>query len=99
MALCHLRSAGASWDDGLPCVRACSRDELRLLDAQLARAIQCAPTSSMGRLFDAISSIAGVCHRSGYEAQAAADAISGFPPSIYKDSLLELCSYSTTRQS
>jgi octaprenyl-diphosphate synthase len=33
------------------------------------------------------------------EAQAAADAISAFPSSIYKESLLELCSYSTTRQS
>ena len=27
----------------------------------------------MGRLFDALSSIAGVCHRVGYEAQAAAE--------------------------
>ena len=25
----------------------------------------------MGRLFDAVSSLAGVCHRAGYEAQAA----------------------------
>ncbi|MGO7902698.1 hypothetical protein ACC719_35340, partial [Rhizobium ruizarguesonis] len=33
------------------------------------------------------------------EALAAAAAISSFPDSIFKDSLLELCSYSTARQS
>ena len=33
------------------------------------------------------------------EAQAAAKAISSFPDSIFKESLLELCSYSTARQS
>ena len=73
MALSHLRAAGVAWDAGLPCVQACSRDELRLLDAQLASGTRCAPTSSMGRLLDAVSSIAGVCHRVGYEAQAAAE--------------------------
>jgi hydrogenase maturation protein HypF len=73
MALSHLRAAGVPWDADLPCVRACTRDEVRLLGAQLDGGIQCAPTSSMGRLFDAISSIAGVCHRAGYEAQAAAE--------------------------
>jgi hydrogenase maturation protein HypF len=73
MALSHLRAAGVDWDPDLPCVRACSRDEARLLGAQLDGGIQCVPTSSMGRLFDAISSIAGVCHRVGYEAQAAAE--------------------------
>jgi hydrogenase maturation protein HypF len=73
MALSHLRAAGVAWETGLPCVQACPRDELRLLGAQLASGTRCAPTSSMGRLFDAISSIAGVCHRVGYEGQAAAE--------------------------
>jgi len=52
-------------------VQACAEDELKLLGAQLERNLACAPTSSMGRLFDAVSSLAGVCHRVGYEAQAA----------------------------
>jgi hydrogenase maturation protein HypF len=71
MALSHLRAAGLPWDPGLPSVRACRRPELELLEAQLDKDIACAPTSSMGRLFDAVSSLAGVCHRAGYEAQAA----------------------------
>ena len=71
MALSHLRSAGVDWDERLPCVQACREDELRLLDRQLETGMGCAPTSSMGRLFDAVASIAGICHRVGYDAQAA----------------------------
>jgi hydrogenase maturation protein HypF len=71
MALSHLRAAGVEWDRRLPPVRACSDDELALLDRQLDTGVGCAKTSSMGRLFDAVSSIAGVCHRAGYDAQAA----------------------------
>ncbi|MFF3327506.1 carbamoyltransferase HypF [Streptomyces sp. NPDC002889] len=71
MALAHLRAAGIDWSGDLPCVKACPPDELHLLEQQLERNLNCVPTSSMGRLFDAVSSLAGVCHRAGYEAQAA----------------------------
>jgi hydrogenase maturation protein HypF len=71
MALSHLRSAGLPWDDRLPCVRACTDDELALLQRQLETGLRCVPTSSMGRLFDAVASIAGIRHRIGYDAQAA----------------------------
>ena len=71
MALSHLRSAGVDWDPALPCVRASEPDELALLDRQLDTGFGCAPTSSMGRLFDAVASLAGICHRAGYDAQAA----------------------------
>ncbi|UUN30948.1 carbamoyltransferase HypF [Streptomyces sp. FIT100] len=71
MAIAHLRAAGIARTPGLPCTEACLPGELDLLERQLERNLNCLPTSSMGRLFDAISSLAGVCHRAGYEAQAA----------------------------
>ncbi len=80
MALSHLRTAGVSWDDSIPAVRACSDDELRLLDRQLEAGVRCVPTSSMGRLFDAVASIAGVCHRMGYDAQPAMELEAGSRP-------------------
>ncbi|MFG2895111.1 carbamoyltransferase HypF [Streptomyces sp. NPDC048248] len=73
MALAHLRAAGIAWDEDLPPVAACPPDERRLLARQLERDLNCVPTSSMGRLFDAVSSLAGVCHHAGYEAQAAVE--------------------------
>ncbi|MFE7583881.1 carbamoyltransferase HypF [Streptomyces gardneri] len=71
MALAHLRAAGLAADSALPCTRACAPGELPVLEKQLAGELNCVPTSSMGRLFDAVSSLADICHHAGYEAQAA----------------------------
>ncbi|MFE7132838.1 Sua5/YciO/YrdC/YwlC family protein, partial [Streptomyces sp. NPDC057638] len=71
MALAHLWAAGLEWSDALPPVATCGDDERQVLTHQLGTGLNTAPTSSMGRLFDAVSSLAGICHRAGYEAQAA----------------------------
>lgn len=71
MALSHLRSAGMEWDRALAPVAECGPDELTLLDHQLKSGFGCVPTSSMGRLFDAVSAITGVRQVVDYEGQAA----------------------------
>ncbi|MFI5891013.1 carbamoyltransferase HypF [Actinoplanes sp. NPDC051513] len=71
MALAHLHAAGVPWHPDLPAVRACRPAERDLLARQFGSGADCVPTSSMGRLFDAVSSLAGIRHTVEYEAEAA----------------------------
>ncbi|MDT7698375.1 MAG: hydrogenase maturation protein HypF [Pseudonocardiales bacterium] len=73
MAMAHLRAAGVEWTDDLPCVAACPVPEREVLDHQLSTGLGCVPTSSMGRLFDAVSALAGVCQVADHEGQAAVE--------------------------
>jgi hydrogenase maturation protein HypF len=70
-ALAYLRAAGVEWADDLAPVATASLTERAILARQLERKLNVASTSSVGRLFDVISAIAGVCQEITYEAQAA----------------------------
>jgi len=71
VALAHLWQAGVDWNKNLPCVAACPETERKILLKQFENKINTIPTSSFGRLFDAVAAIAGVRQTVTYEAQAA----------------------------
>ncbi|MFF7381334.1 carbamoyltransferase HypF [Streptomyces griseoluteus] len=70
-ALARLWAAGIGWTPELPSVAACTDTERAVLQGQLTHRIACVPTSSMGRLFDAVASLTGACQRAAHEAEAA----------------------------
>ncbi len=55
----------------LPCVAAFDPQELHIIQQMIKQKINTPMTSSMGRLFDGVSSLIGLCHHASYEGQAA----------------------------
>ena len=55
----------------LPTLAAFARPEKRLLTQMLARGFHAPVTTSMGRLFDGVASLLGLCQKTAFEGQAA----------------------------
>jgi hydrogenase maturation protein HypF len=68
MALAYLLDAGAPLS-ALP--QALDARAVRVVARMIERGFNCPSTSSVGRLFDAVSVLCDVCHGSSYEGQAA----------------------------
>jgi len=77
MALAWFKKAGVEWDEALPPLKFVLKNlenpdtYLNTIRYQLQSGVNAPLTSSVGRLFDAVSSIVGVRHVVNYEAQAA----------------------------
>jgi hydrogenase maturation protein HypF len=109
MALAWLEQAGLAWDDDLPAVQFATENLARLkpvpdnssplsiLRNQISIRHNSPLTSSMGRLFDAVSALLGVCPVATYEGQAAIELESlsasqenGYYPFLFYDSKIAL---------
>jgi hydrogenase maturation protein HypF len=71
IGISYLLDAGLQSDHDLPPYNEYSDSQLEVIQRQISQNINTQLTSSMGRLFDAISSILGIRQRVTYEAQAA----------------------------
>ncbi|MGB6420620.1 MAG: carbamoyltransferase HypF [Anaerolineales bacterium] len=77
MALVWLAQSGIEWSDNFPSVEYAAQKStasmplLDILDRQILTGLNSPLTSSMGRLFDAVSALIGVRQEINYEAQAA----------------------------
>jgi hydrogenase maturation protein HypF len=71
LALAWLEQTNLEWDEDLPPVKEVNSEILSIVRRQLELGLNAPITSSMGRLFDAVSSLAGVRQVVNYEAQAA----------------------------
>jgi hydrogenase maturation protein HypF len=71
--LAYLWKAGLEWEPELSSVTSLCVEERVALKNQLIHAINTPLTSSMGRLFDAVSAFIGVRQKVNYEAQAAVE--------------------------
>jgi hydrogenase maturation protein HypF len=69
--LAWLWQSEIAWEEDLPPVVDSSDEERQILLSQLEQGLNAPPTSSMGRLFDAVAALIGVRQEVNYEAQAA----------------------------
>jgi hydrogenase maturation protein HypF len=96
-ALALLWSLGMSWEEWMAPVQDLCIEERQALLSQLDHAVNTPRTSSLGRLFDAAASLAGVRQKVNYEAQAAMEfeaavdsSESGSYPFTIQDEILDV---------
>lgn len=73
IALYLLHRAGIDWAADLAPVNAIGERGRAILAQQIPRDLGCVRTTSVGRLFDAVASLLGVCQAVTYEGQAAVE--------------------------
>jgi hydrogenase maturation protein HypF len=73
MAVSYLYNAYGEgfWDLPLPLFKKVEKSKIQFVVEMISKSVNCPETSSMGRLFDGVSSILGIRHEVSYEAQAA----------------------------
>ena len=71
IALAYLWHFGLDWDPDYDSVQNICAEDQTFLRMQLQNHINSPLQSSMGRLFDAVASLIGICQKNSYEAQAA----------------------------
>jgi len=67
----YLAALGIDTGGMSPAELACDDTERAVVARMVERGTGCVPTTSMGRLFDAVASLLGIRHRVSYEAQGA----------------------------
>ena len=71
VAVAFVAACGLELDDASPPARHGGQRGRAIVEQQVRSGVGVVPTTSMGRLFDAVASLLGVCHEISYEAQAA----------------------------
>jgi hydrogenase maturation protein HypF len=84
LALAWLAQAGLDWSEDLPPVQASEEQSRQMIHHMLKQRINSPLTSSMGRLFDAVSALVGVRQLINYEAQAAIELEAKVDPDTMK---------------
>jgi hydrogenase maturation protein HypF len=92
-ALAHLYAELIEWSTNLSCVQTLTPAESTLLKKQLDKGINCPSTTSLGRLFDAVSALAGVRQQINYEGQAAIE-LESLAEQVFQSSEQEVTPYS-----
>ncbi len=65
--------SSGNWEEyfDLPCFKPFNSSEIKIFGQMLKGGLNSPRTTSMGRLFDAVSSLTGICQKSSFEGQAA----------------------------